>query len=321
MSFIMPELVVESVIRDGIAGLVNNLDRIDDIFSSLTEPYNARKYGERELNKIKKLLEKKQINVVHNLSDVNAKVPCFSIQLGMDNERKNEAILEDFAEETVEQITDPAKLAELVKAANVVPVSYNSNSGILTLDAGTDLSKVQKNHMYVDGSDNEFVIKNVVNTPSLKQVILEKGLDVDTGDLGEIQSSLDFTKHEVKNISSDEQIVVGVHAKDALTTKYLYILLKYFLVSRKKSLIERCFIVSTFQGSDFTRNMAYQGDHVYHRFLTISGRIDDSWKADEVDLIENVEVQVLVPKNEARAVDLEKEESTVKPSDRDDFDC
>lgn len=315
MSFQMPELIVESVIRDGIAGLANNLDVVDDIFSSLLEPYNARKYGQEELNKIKQLLSKKQINVVHNLSDVSAKVPCFSIQLGMDMEKKSEAMIEDFSKETFESITDPDELAALVKASQVVPLSYNSNSGKIDLDPSTDLSLVQKNHIYVDASGVEHVIKTVVKNGAQKKIFVAKGQIVDISDFGEIRSSFDFKKYEEKTIVSEEQIIVGVHSKDALTTKYLYILLKYFLNSRKESLIKRCFIVSTFQGSDFTRAMEYQGDHVYHRFYTITGRIDDSWKANEVDLIENVEVQVLVPKDEAPASDLDLDTSSVKPGD------
>lgn len=317
----MPELVVESVIRDGIAGIVNNPEALDNIFASLTEPYNARKYGQREIDKIKKILDKKQISVVHNLNDINANVPCYSIQLGIDAERKNDAIIGDFKDEVIEETTDPDELAALVKATNLVPTSYNERSGILTFTAGTDLSKVQKNHIYIDAAGAEFVITNVVKSGPSPQIIVAKGSTVDITDFGEIRSSLNFKKYEVKNISSDEQIIVGVHSKDALTTKYLYIILKYIMVSRKESLIKRCFIASSFQGSDFARNPAYQGDHVYHRFLTITGRIDDSWRADEVDLIENIDVEVLVPKDEATAVDIEATELTVKPSDREDSDC
>lgn len=321
MSFVLPELVCESAVRDGIAGLVNHPEVIDNIFASLTEPYNARKYGEKELTKIKNLILKKQIAVVHNLNDVNAKVPCFSIQLGMDMERKNEAILGDFSKETLEDMTDSEELAALVKATNVVPLSYHKKSGRLELNPGTNLDNVQKNHIYVDASGAEHVIETVVKKGAKRRLFLAKNQVIDISDFGEIRSSLNFKKFEEKTIVSEEQIIVGVHSKDALTTKYLYILLKYFLNSRKESLIKRGFIVSTFQGSDFTRAIQYQGDHVYNRFYTISGRIDDSWKADEVDLIENVEVTTLIPKADAKASDIKREDQSVKPSDNEDFDC
>lgn len=321
MSFILPELVVESVIRDGVAGLVNNLEVVDIIFASLKEPYNARKYGQKEINRIKALFEKKEINVVHNLNDVNSTVPCFSIQLGSDVEKQGESFLEDLSDQITEEITDAEELAALIKAANIVPVSYNSKSGVISLSPGEDLSTVQKGNVFVDALGVEHDIKVVVRSVPNPQIFVEKGSDVDITDFCEIQSSLNFRQYEEKTIVGEEQLIVGCHSKDALTTKYMYILLKYFLNSRKKSLNERCFIVSTFQGSDFARAGQYGGDHVYHRFYTIKGRIDDSWKANQIDLIENVEVQVLVPKDEALASDLGKEDATVKPSDREDFKC
>ena len=68
------------------------------------------------------------------------------------------------------------------------------------------------------------------------------------------------------------------------------------MLSRKEDLINRNFAVSTYSGSDFTRNMQYPGDHVFTRFLTISGKVEDSWRSDEVIPIDNLEIQVLVPK-------------------------
>jgi hypothetical protein len=316
--FILPELVIESIIRDGIANLVNNPSIIDNVFSQLTQPYLGSKYGSAEIQRIKDLINKKQIKVVHNLSDIATSIPCYSIQLGQDVERKPEAVLEDYIGTEEDQKTGQ-DLLDTIKASGLVPLDYNSKSGILTLAPGADLSQVQKNHVYIDASGVNHSIELVDRNND--QLILNKGLDVDISDFGEVRSTVDFIKREVKNVASDEQIIVGVHGKDALTTKYLYILLKYFVVSRKKSMINRCFIVSSFNGSDFSRNLQIMGDHVYNRFLTITGRIDDSWKADEVEIIENVEVQTLVPKAKAKAEDLGIENQSVRPSDRDESHC
>ena len=291
MAFILPDLVIESVIRDGIAGLVNNPEVVDLIFATLKAPYLEKKYGQAEIDKIKKLLAGKEIKVVHNLSDVSASNFCYSIQLGQDSEKMGEALLGDHSDETIESITDPEELNNLIKVEQIVPISYDTSSGIITFQANTDLSSVNKNHIYVDASGVEFVIQVVVKSATVPQIIIEKDVDPDLSDFGLIKSGLNFRKYEEKTIISEEQLIIGCHTKDAITTKYLYILLKYFLNSRKNSLIERCFIVSTFQGSDFTRAAQYQGDHMYHRFYTIKGRIDDSWRADEVDLIDNIEVQ------------------------------
>ena len=98
-------------------------------------------------------------------------------------------------------------------------------------------------------------------------------------------------------IHANTVINVGVHTKEQLLTKYLYHLTKYFVLSAKLDLIRQNFIVATFRGSDFSRDAAWQGDHVYTRFINISGKTEDSWtNLDEiVALIDQVNVNTYVP--------------------------
>ena len=84
-------------------------------------------------------------------------------------------------------------------------------------------------------------------------------------------------------IHANTTINVGIHTKEQLLTKYLYHITKYFVLSAKEDLIRQNFIIATFKGSDFTRDASWQGDHVYTRFLNISGKTEDSWvNLDEV---------------------------------------
>lgn len=322
MSFIMPDLVIEATIRDGLADLAKNPERINNIFESLLLPYNKRKYGSRELQRLRKMVEKEQINVVHSFGEVTTKVPCFSIQLGADTEAKNLARLGDFEEDKRETFTDPSDLQDLVVIDSFIAQSYDSNSGQVFVDDSVDLSDVHANLLFIDGSGTEFVIKSgVSNQAGNKFFTIDKNQTPDINDFVTIKSSLDFEQFEINGVTSDINILVGVHSKNALTTKYMYILLKYFMLSRKRDMIKRCFIVSSHSGSDFTRNMEYQGDMVFTRFMTVTGKIEDSWRGDEVDLIDDIRVEALVPQDQATAEDLDSEDLTIKPSDREDFDC
>ena len=98
-------------------------------------------------------------------------------------------------------------------------------------------------------------------------------------------------------IHANTTINVGIHTKEQLLTKYLYHLTKYFILSSKLDLIRQNFIIATFRGSDFSRDASWQGDHVYTRFLNISGKTEDSWiDLDEVLAgIEQVDINVYVP--------------------------
>lgn len=317
----MPDLVIESILREGFENLKNNPEIIDDVFASLTRPYNSLKYGEKELQRIKDEVLKKDWSFVHSFGEVAANAPCVSIQLLDDTEDRQLAQLEDFQGQIDEQIADPAKLAALVQVTGIQPDSYDQASGTVKVPDSVNLSQIHVNLIYVDSAQVEHVITGGINnTAGSKQFMVAPGSDVDISGTGEIKSGLDFERAEIKGVFSNIQVMLGVHSKEALMTKYMYTLVKYFLLSRKPDLIERCLIVSSYQGSDFTRNLQYEGDVVFHRFLTVSGKVEDSWRGDQVELVDNVEVTTLVPADEADANEIDALEMSIQPSDTD-FDC
>ena len=127
-----------------------------------------------------------------------------------------------------------------------------------------------------------------------------------TDDFGGIDGTFDSDVPARDRIGRDENTIhantvinVGIHTKEQLLTKYLYHITKYFILSAKEDLIRQNFIIATFRGSDFTRDAAWQGDHVYTRFLNISGKTEDSWvNLDEIVVqLEEVGVQIFVPQD------------------------
>lgn len=289
--FIQSELIIESVIRDGIDNIRNDPTIIDSVFAQLTRGYNNRKYGVTEINKIKELITK-EIAVVYTYHQVDASVPCFSIMIGSDGENPRRAHLGDHYEEVTEQIADPVALAALHRVNNLQVTAYDSISGKVTVNPSTDLSVVYRYMIYVDSLGVEHaIISGISNEPGNKFFFIAKNSNVNfSNSTAFIKSSLNYKQYEVKGVTGDVQLVIGAHSKDALTTKYLYILLKYFILSRKKDLISRGFYLAMYSGSDFNRDSQYVGDQVYTRFLTVSGKVDDTWRSDQVVLIDNVEI-------------------------------
>jgi hypothetical protein len=84
--FILPELIVESIIRDGLINVRNDPTIIDSIFAQLTRSYNNRKYGETELTKIKALILH-DIAVLYSYHQVDAKDQSISIMVGTDDRK------------------------------------------------------------------------------------------------------------------------------------------------------------------------------------------------------------------------------------------
>ena len=291
MGFAIPDIIIESVIRDGLENIKNSPEILDDVFSELTRAFASRKYGAAEIAKIKELIDSKTIAVVHSFHQASAKSPCYSIQLGADIENARHDYLDDFQEDFQQPITDVSQLDNLKKVTNLVPTSYDSKLGLVYVADSVDLSSVYHNYIYVDGAGDEHILlPGISNEPGNKFFNIGTGREPDIVNPGEIKSFLTHEQFEIRGTTSNVDLLVGVHAKDALMTKYLYVLVKYILQSRKKDLIQRCFDNMVLKGSDFTRDLQYQGDMVYTRFLTVSGRIDESWRSDQVDLIDFVEV-------------------------------
>lgn len=289
--FILPELIVESVIRDGLQNVKNNTTIIPDLFAQLTRNYNNQKYGSSEVTKIQTLINTKEIPVVYSYSDVDAKAPCFSIMIGSDDESIRRDHLGDYYGSEDKTITDPILLNQLIVVPDFTPTSYDPNSGRVSVDDSVDLTPVYKGFIFVDAFETEHtVIGAIDNNDGQKCFFIGKNEDVDISDVCQIKSPLNYTEAEIKGVTGDIKMVVGVHAKDALTVKYLYILLKYFILSRKPDLIKRGLYLATYNGSDFNRNQEYLGDRVFTRFLTVNGKVDDTWSSDQVDLIDAVVV-------------------------------
>ena len=313
MSFTLPDLVIESVLREGFKALKQNPNVIDHVFSSLVQPHISKKYGERELRRIKETLFKTDWSFVHTFAEVESKTPCVSIQLGAEQESRDLTHLEDLNEEATRKITDPDKLADLVRVTGIFPTLYDFEAGIVYVDDGANLSSVYANLIFVDASGNEFkILGGIVNSPGQKQFMVEPRSEVDISDAGLIKSGIDFEQFSVRGTHSDIQVLLGIHSKDALVTRYMYILVKFILLARKEELIRRNLLNMAYQGSDFARSVEYRGDQVYTRYLTVSGKVEDTWNSDKATIFDNVEAIILVPKDTKTTEDLERENQTIQ---------
>lgn len=288
MGIHLTDLIIEATIRDGLDYLKRTPSKVDDMFAPLTRTYNQRKYGQAEIDKIKAMLNSKSIAVVHSFHEAAAKSPCFSIQLGAEGEAKERAHLGDHEDDVRVPITDEASL---VRIPNFTPTSADPLTGKITVDDAVDLDPLVAGYIFVDVDGNESEVqRGMSNEPGNKFFFIPRQIDpVITGPCF-IKTFLSYTQHEEKGDTSQVNILVGCHSKDALLTKYLYVILKYIMKSRKRDLIQRGLVNSSFQGSDFTRDLRYEGDMVFTRFFTVSGQVDDTWHSDDVPLIDNVEI-------------------------------
>ena len=105
MSFIMPEIVVQRVIQEGIKNLRDNDDAFNDIFATFLCDEMSAAYGQVYVDQIKKWFNETKIPVVQAWSLNPERVPCFSIHLASEMEDEQKAAIGDYFGDTEDNTT------------------------------------------------------------------------------------------------------------------------------------------------------------------------------------------------------------------------
>lgn len=318
IGFKLPDLIIQSVLQDGFRILRQNPTHIDSILASLRLPYNEKKYGQTEIDKVKTFFSTKEISIVHSFNDVAANAPAISIQLTSDVEMENRAGFSDQAGQIEEGIGDssfsglpPITQESLVISDGLVPSSYNSQTGAIQIMTG-DLSEAQSGLQFRDASGKNTKIEGVDEANSILYVLA--GSTVDVSNFCQVVSSLTTRRFETKFIREKQSLLVGVHSKNRLIALYIYTIVKYILNAKRKDIHSRGLELPTFAGSDFTRDLSKMADILHTRFLTVTGEVCETW----IDILgpleegELVEVAVQVDKDVAGNEELGLTESTVQ---------
>src|SRR5271165_3186823 len=114
MSFRLPDLIVESILRDGLNNARRDSSVLMDVFGDLTLPFAQKKYGIPEIDKINKLIQNREVAIVHSFNLVPANLPCISIQLADDRESEPRAHLGNYVSSIQVPFTTPEQLAGTV---------------------------------------------------------------------------------------------------------------------------------------------------------------------------------------------------------------
>ena len=120
MGFVLGDLVIESILRDGLEAIRDDQDVLNDLFSHLNDPHIKRKYGPKEIEKIKTLFSNNAapIAITHAMSPSAAKIGSYSVQLHSDEPRVD-------MESVGEIVNHEVKEAHREKSPLVTMKSYN----------------------------------------------------------------------------------------------------------------------------------------------------------------------------------------------------
>jgi len=291
VGFPMTEFVFETVLRDGLGELVNNLSRVDDLFARFNEAHMINQFGQSAIDKVKEYLTNNQIKITHAFAVQPSQMPCFSIQIIASVEEPGDQHLGN-TNDTVYRDKDPT-----IFNTSITPLSFDSNTGKVVVDNSVDLSTLCVRNVFVDASGNKYSIKAPLsNLSGNKYFTIEPTSTVTLNQAGRIESSIDFEGSERKLIRLREAIRIGVHvANDIHLTKYLYYVLFYILKSRNDALINRGVELAAGTASIFDKVDEYQGHHIYQRFIDVECLTEFNWDQAVIQAADCFELTMKVP--------------------------
>jgi len=286
VAFIPSELVLESIILDGLTSIRNSIDtendKIEEIFAELSAPHLNKYYGDNEINKIKDLV-KNNIYVTQSFPIGDMKMPLICINANDESEDESNEHIEDFFFEEDTPIT-PTTIVGPFTIDN-----YNSVTGKVTLNiANPDLSNVRITHYLQDGNNNKFkILGGITNNPSDKHFMISPGQTINLANSSVI-SSVSIQRKTRRGIKTSVNLSIDIIAQIPLFVKYLFIMLKYIIASSKEEMIRRGFGLVKFNGSSFSMVEGKEPEFWYQRSLNLQIKlIEETWTVDDGVMADN----------------------------------
>ena len=282
------DVELHSFLEDGFIFIRNNPTVIDEIFSHFRSAHLERLYGQREIEKIKKWVTTNDIYVVMSWSLNPQKLPSVSVHMAHSEEAVQWAGMDDYAGMLLGSDGDIEVVVD-----SFVPAAYDTTNGIITVTDSTDISRLKPGHIVVDGSDEEWLIESPIGD-NYFAVNTTLGSDVDISKLLVKSGQGTITKRKLGQAQFRELIDIGLHGHaDQHTVMWLYYIVSWLLFRFKTILEKRCFDVHTFSASDFDRDSKYLGEHVYSRWLRLSGKTSISWREPPYTNITRIDTATL----------------------------
>jgi hypothetical protein len=291
LGVVSPDVELQAFLEDGIAFIQNNPASIDEIFNQFTRGHLAKKYGEREIQKIKEWTTKNEIPVVLAWGLNAERMPSISVHIAHSDEMVQYAALGDHA-----GVLLGSDNGVQVVVSEFVPASYSSATGTMIVNTSTtDISNVRAGHILVDAAGEEFLIEVVLDDESfvlnidLGGVVADSSVFIKSGE-GEI------TKRKLGQAHFKELIDIGIHGHaDQNTVLWMYYMVSWLLFRFKAILENRCIDIATFSASDFDRDSKFLGEHIYSRWIRFSGKTTIQWREPKYPNITSFDLVVLEP--------------------------
>jgi hypothetical protein len=288
------DLIVKTAIELGIEDLKKNDWLIDDILSDVVEiPELAKKYGIKEINSCKSWLAAANISVtMKDRPGDKDEFPCVCISLGSSNECEEDKRMGDLTAEVVDLI--PSKIGKPIPyiLKPFTPASYDVDAGLIELPAEIDAGQVAEGMILINPESGAGAV--------IRGLGGENGIEIDEGiDLKASKLAV-VPKYQIYRARREgsffrETYNIGCHVSgDPSQLLWLHAIVAYSLLRYREGLLEaRGFIETLINSSDMVPNNSWGqpgGDNVYSRYITLSGKVENTWLKTPRRVIESVKL-------------------------------
>lgn len=276
------DVVVRAAIIRAMDLVRDDPDLLNSVFESLTEDDVTRDtYGEAQVKLARDWFMETNIPVFMNFRVAEEAIPCITISL----QESQEADQTHGDVHYVPQELSPGDWPVVV--GPFTPTGYSAFSGIMALPdsvmgdstiAAGMLVQTRAGRQYPvtqNLGDNEIALKPLTADDFTDAVIL---------------GPTDRFVTTIESVTFRESYQIGIHVlAEPENLLYLHSIVQFMLLRYKQDLLERRgFERTQLSSTDFRRNMDFENENVFSRFMTITGYARHYWPKDVIPLVDTI---------------------------------
>lgn len=279
------DLIVRTAIIRAMDLVRNQPTLLTNVFQSLAEDEITNDvYGQKQIQIARDWFMNTDVPVFMNFRVSEQAVPCITISL----QESQEA---DQTHGDIHYVPQEATPGDWpVLAGPFTPVAYSPTSGIMVLpaDAMSDLT-VAPGMLLVTRSGREYTIQQNLgdNEISLPPLTADDFTDA------VIKGVEDRYTTKIESVTFKEVYQIGIHVmSEPVNLLYLHSILQFMLLKYKQDLFEkRGFERTVLSSTDFRRNLEFENEEVFSRYITVTGYARHYWPKDVNPMLDVINTQ------------------------------
>lgn len=284
------DLIIKTVIELCLEDMRQNPWVIDDVFRSLIEnPLLRKKYGLKEVTRAREFILNNEIPIYMKNRLDKQDFPCITIAVGASQEDKSLATLGDLDVEVEEYSPQDIGATISYIIPPFEPTSYDSVTGIIEIPDSIEEYKYISNDMVVADPEtgNGYIIQGKAGNHGIQ---IAAGTILNAKKLAIVPRYQTLRARRERAISQ-EKYNIGCHVSgDPTELIFLHSVIKYALYRYREGLLEHNnFQLSRLASTDMVLNESFGIEHIYSRWISLTGQVEESWIKTPFRVIEAID--------------------------------